>query len=97
MKNLGKKVIVRADRAGVFFGTLVAKKKGEVQLENARKLFYWNGANAVEELSVSGTTKADDCKFTVVVEEITILNVIQIIPCTEKAIFNIEAVSEWKY
>ena len=98
MKNLeGKKVIVRADRAGVFFGTLTAKKKGEVQLTNARKLFYWSGANAIEELAVSGTTKANDCKFTVVVEEMTILDVIQIIPCTEKAIINIESVPEWKH
>lgn len=98
MKNLvGKKVIVRADRAGVFFGTLTHKECSEVTLTNARKLFYWNGANAVEELAVSGTNKAIDCKFTVVVEDITILNVNQIIPCTGKAITNIESVKEWKY
>jgi hypothetical protein len=98
MKSLvGKKVIVRADRAGVFFGTLTEKQGSEVVLTNARKLFYWNGANAVEELSVNGTTKANDCKFTVVVEEMTILNVIQIISCTEKSISNIESVSEWRF
>jgi hypothetical protein len=96
MKNLGKKVIVRADRAGVFFGTLTEKEGSEVVLTNARKLFYWNGAAAVEQIAVDGVNKQNDCKFTVVVEEITILNVIQIIPCTEKAIANIENVKEWK-
>jgi hypothetical protein len=96
MKNLGKKVIVRADRAGVFFGTLTEKDGCEVTLTNARKLFYWDGAAAVEQIAVDGVNKQKDCKFTVVVEEITILNVIQIIPCTEKAIVNIENVKEWK-
>lgn len=45
MKNhIGKKVIVRADRAGVFYGTLTEKEKDKVLLTNARKLFYWDGA-----------------------------------------------------
>ncbi len=96
MKNLGKKVIVRADRAGVFFGTLTEKEGSEVTLTNARKLFYWNGAAAVEQIAVDGVNKQNDCKFTVVVEEITILNVSQIILCTEVAITNIENVKEWK-
>ena len=96
MKNLGKKVIVRADKAGVFFGTLTEKNGSEVVLINARKLFYWNGAAAVEQIAVDGVNRQNDCKFTVVVEEITILSVIQIIPCTEKSIANIENVKEWK-
>ncbi len=91
-----KKVIVRADRAGVFFGTLTHKEGNEVTLTNARKLFYWNGAGAVEQIALEGVKRPTDCKFTVVVEEITILNVIQIIPCTEVAIANIENVKEWK-
>jgi hypothetical protein len=91
-----KKVIVRADRAGVFFGTLTHKEGNEVTLTNARKLFYWNGAGAVEQIALEGVKKPTDCKFTVVVEEITILNIIQIIPCTEVAIANIENVKEWK-
>ena len=96
MKNqIGKKVIVRADRAGVFYGTLTAKKKDEVQLENARKLFYWTGANAVEEIAKNGVTSSDN-KITVVVEEITVMQVIQILTCTDKAIKNIESVEEWK-
>jgi hypothetical protein len=91
-----KKVIVRADRAGVFFGTLTHKEGNEVTLTNARKLFYWNGAGAVEQIALEGVKNPMDCKFTVVVEEITILNIIQIIPCTEVAIANIENVKEWK-
>ena len=97
MKNLiGKKVIVRADRAGVFYGTLTIKEGNEVQLTNARKLYYWSGANAVEEIAFSGVKKSSNCKFTVVNSEITIMGVIQINPCTKEAINNIESIAEWK-
>ncbi len=97
MENqIGKKVIVRADRAGVFFGTLTKKEGSEVQLSNARKLYYWSGAAAVEQLAVDGVANANDCKFTVVNNEITVNNYIQILTCTEKAITNLENVKEWK-
>lgn len=97
MKNqIGKKVIVRADKAGVFFGTLTAKEGNEVQLENSRKLYYWSGANAIEQIALEGVKNPNECQFTVVNEESTINNYLQIIPCTEKAIKNIENVPEWK-
>lgn len=97
MENLiGKKVIVRADRAGVFFGTLSAKGGNEVQLTDARKLYYWSGAAAIEQLALEGPGNPKQCQFTVVNKESSIMGVIQIIPCTEKAITNIENVPEWK-
>jgi hypothetical protein len=97
MENqLGKKVIVRADKAGVFYGTLIKKEGLEVQLNNARKLYYWSGANTVEEIALKGVNNPSACKFTVVVEECTVSNYIQIITCTKEAIDNIESVQEWK-
>jgi hypothetical protein len=97
MENLiGKKVIVRADRAGVFYGTLSIKEGSEVQLTNVRKLFYWSGAAAIEQLAEEGVANPKGCQFTVVNKEITVLGVIQINPCTEQAIANIENVPVWK-
>ncbi len=97
MKNqIGKKVIIRADRAGVFFGTLSAKEGDEVQLTNARKIHYWDGAAAVEQLSVTGSSKPSDCRITMMVDELTIMQVIQIIPLTKRAIINLENIPEWK-
>lgn len=97
MNNLiGKKVIVRADRAGVFYGTLTAKEGTEVQLTDARKLYYWSGAMAVEQLALEGVNNPKGCQFTVVNKESTIMGVIQILPCTELASVNIENVPEWK-
>ena len=92
----GKKVIVRGDRSGVFFGTLAGKDVREVKLEKCRRLWYWDGAASISQLAVDGTSNPIDCKFTVTVDEIEILDAIEIIPCSEKSIKSIEGVKEWK-
>lgn len=91
-----KKVIVRGDRSGVFFGTLMNRNGQEVKLSNCRRLWYWDGAASISQLAVDGTTCSENCKFTVVVPEIEILDAIEIIPCTEKAVKSIESVLVWK-
>ena len=93
---MNKKVIVRGDRSGVFFGTLAAKEGREVELENCRRLWYWDGAASLSQLAKEGVTRPDNCKFTVTVDEIIITDAIEIILCTDEAIRNIEGVSEWK-
>lgn len=96
MENL-KKVIVRGDRSGVFYGELENRNGREVKLRNCRRLWYWNGACSISELAKIGTKLPRDCKFTVTVESIEILDAIEIIPCTEEAIKSIEGVIEWTY
>jgi len=93
---IGKKVIIRADRAGVFFGTLKEKNGSEVTLTDCRRLWYWHGAASISQLAVEGTKRPSDCKFTLTVPIITILGVIEIIPCSEQAIKSIESVEVWK-
>lgn len=93
---MGKKVIIRADRAGVFFGTLTKRDGREVELAHARRLWYWDGAASISQIAMQGVTKPGNCKFTMAVDSITILDVIEIIPCTNKAIENIESVPVWK-
>ena len=94
--NIGKKVIIRGDRSGVEFGTLVAHNGQEVTLHNARRIWYWDGAASLSQLAKDGTAKPKKCKFTISVDSITILDAIEIIPCTEKAINSIEEVDEWR-
>ena len=94
--NIGKKVLIRGDRSGVEFGTLVAHNGREVTLHNARRIWYWAGAASLSQLAQEGTSKPNDCKFTVSVGSITILDAIEIIPCSDKAIKSIEGVEEWK-
>ena len=95
--NIGKKVIIRGDSSGVEFGELVEQNGSIVTLKNARRLWYWAGAASLSQLAMDGTKRPQDCKFTVTVSSITILDAVEIIPCTDKAIKSIEEVDEWKY
>ena len=93
---LNKKVIVRGNNSGVFFGTLIERDGGEVLLANCRRIWYWDGANSISQLATDGVTKPENCRFTVSVNKILITDIIEIIPCTDKAITSIEGVKEWK-
>lgn len=94
--NVGKKVLIRGNRSGVEFGELVSQNGSEVTLKNARRIWYWNGAASLSQLAKDGTSNPSNCKFTVFVDSITILDAIEIIPCTVKAIKSIEEVKVWK-
>ena len=90
------KVIVRGDRSGVFFGTLISRSGREVKLADCRRLWYWSGAASISQIAVDGVANPSECKFTVSVPQIEILDAIEVIPCTDKAIENIESVWVWK-
>ena len=88
--------IVRADRAGVFFGKIKERSGSEVTMTDVRRIWYWDGAASLSQLAVEGTKKPKNCKFTVYVSEMTILGVIEIIPCTAEAEVSIKEVPEWR-
>lgn len=90
-----QKVIIRADRAGVFYGEIESRNGDEVTMINVRRIWYWSGAASLSQLAVDGVTRPSECKFTVYVPSMTILGVIEIIPCTDKAIKSIEGVKQW--
>ena len=91
-----EKVIIRTERAGVFFGEIKERNGQEAVIANCRRLWYWAGAASLSQLAVEGTTNPGSCKFTVIVEEMTVMGVIEIIPCTEKAVESINNVAVWK-
>lgn len=88
--------VVRCAQAGVFFGRIKERKGDEVTMTNVRKLWYWDGACAVEQLAVDGTKNPGGCKFTVMVSEMVLTGVIQILACTDKAAESLAVVGEWK-
>lgn len=93
---IGKKVIIRAYGAGVFYGTLNEVDGNTVELTHARRLWYWDGAASLSQLAAEGTKAPQNCKFTIAVDSIIINKVIEIIPATEDAQKSIEAVNVWK-
>ena len=48
-KLIGKRVIVRCNRAGVFYGTLSEKEGQEVELKDCRRIWYWDGAASLHQ------------------------------------------------
>lgn len=93
---IGKYVIVRADRAGVFAGTLLEKEGTEVVMTDVRRIWYWDGAASLSQLAISGTLKPATCKFPAPLEKILVLGVVEVIPCTKEAEKSIKAVKVWE-
>ncbi len=88
-------VLVRGDRSGVFVGKLLEQNGREVTLENCRRIWYWEGAASISQLAVDGTSKPSECKFPVAISKMKILDAIEIIDMTDKAVKSINSVSDW--
>ena len=91
-----KYVIVRTYSAGVFAGTLVSRDGTEVQLSDARRLWYWAGAASLSQLAVDGTSKPNECKFPVAVPSVTLTEAIEILDVTPQAETSIKNVPVWR-
>ena len=89
-------VLVRTYSAGVWVGYLKKENGDEVELENARNIWYWSGAASLSQLAMEGVKDPDNCKFPMEVPKIILKGVISIIPCTEEAKQNISEVPVWK-
>lgn len=91
-----QKCIIRCDRAGVFFAEVESMEGSTAKLKNCRRLWYWDGAASLSQLALEGVTAPQNCKFTVTVPSMTVLQVIEVIPCSPQAAACIEAVPVWK-
>lgn len=93
---MSKKYIVRGDRSGVFYGEIAERNGQEVTINNVRRLWYWKGAASLSQMAVEGVKDPEDCMFSMTVSSITILDAIELLPCTEAAEKSIEGVWVWK-
>ncbi len=86
--NIGKYCVLRTRNAGVHFGVLKSRSGGEATLTEARRLWYWKGANTLHEVSLHGVD-ASVSKVSETVDSIELIDVIEVIPCSadgEKAL-----------
>lgn len=88
--------IIRGDRSGVFFGKIAERSGREVEIRECRRLWFWSGAASLSQLANEGVKNPRGCKFTVTVPSLTVLDAIEVIPCSAAAAENIMAVPEWK-
>lgn len=89
-------VIVRTYSAGCFAGYLKSRKDKEVELVNARRLWYWDGASSLSQLAMEGVQKPENCKFPCEVDSIVLTEAIEVIKATETARLSIKGVNVWK-
>ena len=91
---LGKKCIVRSYDAGVYFGTVTNVEGETVRVENVRNIWQWGGASCLSQIANDGIK---DGKVSPIVESMVLNRCCQIIPCTDKAVANLENQEIWKY
>lgn len=87
--------IIRTYSAGVFAGYLKSRTGLEVELVNARRIYYWSGAATLSEMALSGVSNPKECKFPAAVPNIILTQAIEIIPATETARKSLEGVKIW--
>ena len=89
-------VLVRTYSAGVFVGYLKTRDGKEVELLDARRIWYWSGAASLSQLATDGPSKPKECKFPAAVPSIVLTEAIEIIPVSAQAQAQIATVPEWK-
>ena len=87
--------LVRTYSAGVFAGEIEERNGKEVTMKNARRIWYWEGANSLSQLATEGTSKPNSCKFPCEVNQVILTEVIEILPCTKIAMESIKGVPVW--
>jgi hypothetical protein len=86
-------VVVRTYSAGVHCGNFAGRDGDCVTLTNARRVWRWRGANTLHEVSLRGVDE-EYSRISQPVSSITLLQVIEIIPCEPDAIENLSR-SRW--
>ncbi len=89
-RMIGQKVIIRTYSAGVWFGVLVEKDGREVILSNARRMYQWWCKEGIS-LSAVAIYGLNISKSKIVEATPSVwLEAIEIIPCSEVAIKDLE-------
>ena len=97
--NKEKFYIVRTYSAGVWFCQIREISGTEATIINARRLWYWSGAASLSQMAIEGVKYPDKCKFTMTITDddgVFLTNVIEVLPCSEEAMKNINDVPVWK-
>lgn len=95
-----KYVIVRASAAGVHCGELASRDGSEVVLEKARRIWRWDTRNdavkafTLHEVSMIGAGSGG--RVSAEVDEILVLGVCEVIPCTKQGEKALREAPEWK-
>lgn len=90
--HIGKRCIVRTYASGVFCATVVDQNGRMVELKDSRRLWLWQASQSVSlsSVAVNGVVP-EKCRFPETVPQMTVLDVLEIIPASETALASIDA------
>ena len=81
-------VLIRSYASGVHFGLLKEEKDllsgKQVTLLNSRRIHYWVENASISQIAMRGITENKNNRISVAVPQITVTQVIEIIPLTEE-------------
>lgn len=92
-----KYCVIRTYSAGVHIGYVKefgVKQPQHVKLINSRRLHYWNGAASLSQVAIEGVDNTS--RIAITLPEIELTDVIEVIPCSEKAAEFFKGAKEWK-
>jgi hypothetical protein len=78
----GPEVLVRTYSAGVHIGTILSRTGTEVELANARRLWFWKGAFTLNEVATKGVNRKES-RICSEVSSILLTQAVEIIPIAE--------------
>ena len=90
-------VMVRTYSAGVHCGYLKSRDGKEVSLVGSIRIWKWEGAASLSQLSMEGTNSPNNCKFGMPIStEVILTESIEVIKMTETAKQSIQNTPSWK-
>lgn len=90
--HIGKKCIVRTYASGVFFGTVTKQDGRMVEIADCRRMWSWKAAEGISlSAVVLNGVDAPNCIFPAAVPTQTVLDALELIPASDRAILTIES------
>jgi len=93
---IGKVCMFRTYSAGVHFGELVEMQDKKAIVKDSRRVYYWEGACSLSQLSNDGSKNISSCKIAQSLDEILLTEVIEVIPMRSKAIESLNSAKNWE-
>lgn len=93
---IGKKIIARIERAGVFHGILDYKDAEITRMKDVRRIYYWKGALSVTDMAVNGILNDSQVTIPASVVEFETPQVVELIECSNISSEIIENIKPWK-
>ena len=89
--HIGEYVLVRTYSAGVHFGKLINREGKELLLDDARRIWSWEGAFTLSKVSMDGVGSG---KCSTKIDQFLVTEAIEVMKLTEKAKGNLYGIQD---